>query len=471
MGISQSCTLDRLSNLCQMHKCIVSVTGRASDSASATDTWVCELNPDTTFKGRPISKAFMKIGINPASMPKPPKNARKASEALDRIEAATGLMYEFQVYHSIVTPLLDANICPNYLRSYLVSYNCQYDDLLETLKIGLLKHKIDPDMVYKHLNRNISYMYNGKDNRPAIQSNKGLVSAYPLPSLRYMVLTTEFTNVTDYWVWLGQGHSLESRRAVLLQIVIALYVMSKSKLMHNDLRAPNIFVQTLPKAESWVYAINDYEPICIHSAYKAMIYDFDRGTSESLGDNAYVKDSGIYDADLPSFEENRDLVCLYKSLTDKKLRANSLIAQFFDVSHVNPEVEWYKGRGPEIPTPLIEGIFAIAKTLPDLLPAGQVYRITDDMFMRDGTINRDHENLTALRLQNRKHELSIAEYKATLENCNALRRRLEIELEELKKEVQMSAMPISQTPAKRRSRTPNLLEDQMNSAKRSQRPQ
>ena len=447
MGISQSCSLDRLSNLCQMHKCVTGVNGRASDSASATDTWVCELKPDTTYRGRAISKTFMKIGINPASMPKPKKakageSSREATSeatseattaALDRIEAATGLMYEFQVYHNIVTPILDANICPNFLRSYLVSYNCQYDDLLETLKIGLVKHKIPPASVDKHLNRNISYMYDGKDNRPAIQSTKGLVAAYPLPSLRYMVLTTEFTNVTDYWVWLGEGHSLESRRIVLLQIAIALYVMSKSKLMHNDLRAPNIFVQTLPKPEYWTYAINDYESISLYTIYLVELYDYDRGTAESLGDNAYVKDSGIYDADLPLFEENRDLVCLYKSLTDKKLRDSSLISKFFDVSRVNLAGEWYKGRGVEIPTSLIEGIFAIAKTLPKVKHAGQVYRITDDMFMRDGTLNRDHENLSTLRVQNKKHELSIAEYKATLEGCNAYRRKLEMEIEDLKK--------------------------------------
>jgi hypothetical protein len=425
-----------------MHKCITKVNGRASDSASATDTWVCELKPGTTFNDRVISSTFMKIGINPASMPKPPKHSPKATEFLDRIEAATGLMYEFQVYHSVVTPILDANICPNFLRSYLVSYNCQYDDLLETLKIGLVKHKINPDLAYKHLNRNISYMYDGKDNRPAIQSNKGLVAAYPLPSLRYMVLTTEFTNVTDYWVWLGQGHSLESRRTVLLQIAIALYVMSKSKLMHNDLRAPNIFVQKLPKAESWVYAINDYEAIGLHTQYLVELYDFDRGTAVSLGDNAYVKDSGIYDADLPLFEENRDLVCLYKSLTDKKLRANSLISNFFDVSRIDHEGEWYKGRGREIPTSLIDGIFAIASKLPEVKLAGQVYRITDDMFMRDGTLNRDHENLSTLRAQNKKHEQSIAEYKATLETCNEYRRMLELQIEDLNKR----GTPRSQRP-------------------------
>ena len=33
-----------------MHKCITKVNGRASDSASATDTWVCELSPGTTVR-------------------------------------------------------------------------------------------------------------------------------------------------------------------------------------------------------------------------------------------------------------------------------------------------------------------------------------------------------------------------------------------------------------------------------------
>lgn len=428
MGVSQSCALDRLSNLCQMEKCVTGVTGRDSDSASSTDTWVCKLEPGTTYEGQAIPSTFMKIGINPASMPKPARdgNKNKQRDALERIQAATGLMYEFQVYHSIVTPILDAGICPNFLRSYLVSYNCQYDDLLSTLKKGLASHRINPNDASQHLNRNLNYMYYGQKNRPAIQSTDGLRVAAPLPSLRYMVLTTEFNNVTDYWEWLGQDHSPESRSVVLLQIAVGLYVMSKAKLMHNDLRAPNIFVRKLPKPTSWTYKINDVLSICISTVYLALIYDFDRGTSFLLGDNPYVKESGIYPADLPLFEENRDLACLYKSLTPNAKRAkDSLIPRFFDVKAIKKDTDWYEGRGDEIRTTLIDGIRAIADTLPALPPAGTVYNILDSKFNRNGSLNPDYEDLDMLHAQSRKHSALLAEYKESLATCNAIRRRLE----------------------------------------------
>ena len=431
MGVSQSCTLDRLSNLCQMEKCVMGINGRASDSASSTDTWVCDLDPTTTYRGKSIATTFMKIGINPGSMPKPMAGNRKqAADALDRIQAATGLMYEFQVYNTIITPILDTGICPNFLRSYLVSYNCQYDDLLVTLKKGLVRHGVDPEFAYRHLNRNLHYMYEGKDKRPAIQSSRGLLSVYPLPSLRYMVLTTEFNNVTDYWAWLDENHSLESRSVVLLQIVIGLYVMSKSKLMHNDLRAPNIFVQKLPQPAYWTYVIGDLT-VCIFTVYVALIYDFDRATSVSLGENVFVKESGIYDPGIGLFEENRDIVCLYRSLLeDPNLATQSLIGRFFDVRGVAKKGEWYKGRGAEIPTTLFEAIRAIAQSLPALEPAGVVYRIESEMFMRDGTLNRDHEDLTALRAQTSKHIATLEEYKQALATCNAVKRRLEIQFDE-----------------------------------------
>jgi hypothetical protein len=369
----------------------------------------------------------MKIGINPASLPKPhaEQTALKRQTTLDRIQAAAGLMYEFQIYHDIVTPILDAGICPNFLRSFLISYNCKYADLLAAVKIGL-RPDIEPGEVHKHLNRNISFLYHGTEKRPAIQSRSDLHHKKPSPTLRYMVLTTEFNDVQDYWVWLSSPHTVRSRQAVLLQILIALYVMSKSKLMHNDLRAPNIFVQRLHEPETWTYVINDGDPITIYTPYLAKVYDYDRGTSERHGINVFVKESGLYPADMDIFEENRDLVCLYKSLLGGH-EVDSLIPEYFDVRNVNEKTEWFLGRGYEVPTSLMAGIQRLSHAF-DLPPSDRVYRINDDMFMRDGSLNRDHVDLSALRMANEQHEKVVADYKVILEKCNAEKRQLEDQL-------------------------------------------
>jgi hypothetical protein len=79
----------------------------------------------------------------------------------------------------------------------------------------------------------------------------------------------------------------------------------------------------------------------------------------------------------------------------------------------------------------MQAITAIEDALPALEPAGTVYHIRDDMFMRDGSLNRDHEDLSALRSQTTKHVATLTEYKEALASCNALRRRLEAQLADI----------------------------------------
>lgn len=424
MGVQQSCQLDRMSDLCDMHTCISKIKGRASDAGSQTETWIATLKPGTTYEGIECTHAFMKIGINPASIP-----------VLEQKKAAIGLMYELQVYNQLVTPILDAYICPHFLRSYLVSYNCRHADLVHALAAGL---DVSRSRAKQHLDRGLSYLQDGLQGRPAVHEPlDGSRYARPSSNLRFMVLTTEYTDVQTYADWLKLPHSTQTTLAVLLQIVVGLHTMALSKLMHNDLRGGNIFVQTLAEPQTFFYTIQGLgQPVRVTTRYKAMIYDFNKATSQSLGENAMFTRSRRF-RELPPFEEKRDLVCLYKNL--ESLNERSGIAQFFDMTGVR-QTAWYLGRGDETPTSLLTGLKSIAAALQPIQPIQPIenhvevqYTITRDMFMRDGSLNRDHKALTDLRWHNEQFETKIIEFNAYIEKCQAAVAQRKAQLAEARK--------------------------------------
>jgi hypothetical protein len=140
-----------MSELPQMHQCIVKVTGMPSNSSSATDTWICSLKNGTKFHGNPCTHTFLKIGI------------------VDGSNGSERLAFECLVYDRVITPILDAQICPNFLRSYLTTNKCTYGNLVDTLRVGLPDLKID--QIHRRLNRNLRLMANYKStHRPAIES-------------------------------------------------------------------------------------------------------------------------------------------------------------------------------------------------------------------------------------------------------------------------------------------------------------
>lgn len=419
MGVNHSCRLDRMSDLCDMHTCIERITGRASDDVSNTDTWICRLKEGTMYENKIVTHTFMKIGINPSSVPLPVKKI-----------AAMGLMYELQVYNQLITPILNACICPNFLRSYLVSYNCRRSDLVSALSVGL---GVDSATASRHFDRSLSFLEQGQAMRPAVHSMlDGAQYLTPHDSLRLMVLTTEYTDVQTYTDWLSVPHSPQSINTVLLQLIVALCVMALSKLMHNNLSGSNIVVKTLGPPETFTYHIQGYAPITITTRYKVMIHNFNEATSASLGENASFTKSQRF-RDLPTFDKRRDLVCLYKNLstltdqTGTPLSTLSCIGKHFNMEHVR-NTDWHQSRGDETPSTLAEGLTSIVAILPVLPPNANVFIMTRDMFMSDGSLNHDHKVLTDLKWHNTQFETQIIEYTAYLEKCQSATQEVESRL-------------------------------------------
>jgi hypothetical protein len=65
MGATQSCQdLKEFDNACEMHACVTNVTGLESKSASPSDTWLLEFQPDTKYDNKPCHYGFLKWWIN-----------------------------------------------------------------------------------------------------------------------------------------------------------------------------------------------------------------------------------------------------------------------------------------------------------------------------------------------------------------------------------------------------------------------
>jgi hypothetical protein len=302
-------------NICKLFPYITKVNGFKSNSASPTDTW------NVTFKNNIISErnfvpdGFMKIYIDPRSVKSPPVEL-------------IALNYELSVYRDIIKPLINYNICPNFVSFISSGKGCSYDDLLNFLKGKLeFNGKLLTDIqCEKNLDRNINIIKNEMSSRPAIQDTE--VSRYTIsPSdkinLRFnMMLNQNIKNATTLFDWMKIFNSDISRNLaefwnILFQVCYGCYCMSLSKMVHNDLHAGNVFIEDLKKPVTRMYIING-NIVVVESRYEALIYDFDRGYVERLGRNSI--NEGEYctvGSQCNEYVENKDIIKILCYVYDK----------------------------------------------------------------------------------------------------------------------------------------------------------
>lgn len=462
MGVKQSCELDHMANLCDMHTCIEYIEGRASHSASDTDTWVASLMRGTTFNGQPITHAFFKIGVNPASIRIQPGEAdtflQRQAEFAKRMRSSLGLRYEFQVYDRIIRPILDNDVCPLFLRPYLTTYNCRYKDLHAALLEGLDNQP--PAKVGVALNRNLSFIMKGPKPKP-VEGAKAAEDAKapeqkpekrpaihvmppddehferPSPDVRYMVLTTEYTRPSTYYDFLRQVSDQYDTISVIMQILVALYTMEQSRLMHNDLHGLNILIQNYgDNTVTDTYEIEDIPPFSMSIQYRVKVFDFDHASCDFLGENPLWLTDG--------FEPNKDLACLYRWILSvgQPMIKRTHIDELFDTSKivadykkatadVKKDPHWCDAKGTQITRSILDALRQISFDVNNQTPvdpSGFPYIINRDVFMQSGEIYKDHRSKTRLR-ENQEY------FKRTTKSCideltkceqerNALKNRL-----------------------------------------------
>jgi hypothetical protein len=301
------CVLTRASNICQLWTCVKKVEGLESTSASPTDIWIIYFKPDTTYYGKELESAYLKIAVNP--------------NYIDS-EANRGLEYERRVYKEVTDVLLERRVCPHFVRGLLTGDMCHFDDLLRVAKAGISADLIPspdpldglapeaPDDVRDQLVENLAWLV-AAPKKKSSASRSGSINKRPAltnfevgrpdppgivrdedavknieHNLRYGCLLTErFVEVVSLSDWLVKDtkFKMDDFLAVVFQLIVTLWVMELRKMMHYDLHTGNVLIEKT-RAKRLGYVINDKE-YKVDTLYFARVFDFDRSYVVNLGCN------------------------------------------------------------------------------------------------------------------------------------------------------------------------------------------
>jgi len=297
MGNTTSCTnLHEYKNACNFSMCVTDVFGIKASSASPTDQWLLTLPPNTKYNDKDINQAFMKFFTNPVSV--------GFVMSPDDISKLDGLTYEIRLYKDVIRPLIEYNICPNFVKYLGSSEGCTSDQMKRFLQKALVSKTttlLTADVIDDVFERNVTYMLNGIPNRPSINDPTGLhVPEYNIDikyknMYLYNILINESMGKNlQYHDWISERHPTRQTEytlsdwKVLFQFIAACYAMSLSKMSHNDLHTGNAYVVKVPDEEV-AYVLNG-KVYRFKVAYKVKVFDFDRGYSPRFGENSINND-------------------------------------------------------------------------------------------------------------------------------------------------------------------------------------
>jgi hypothetical protein len=319
MGNSKSnpCELQEYSDVCNMANCLSKeIKGIEAESASSTDAWIVNFKKGTTYNEEKIEHAFLKIWISNLTFKRLDQGMLKKEEydyiTTEYSSDLLSLDYEAKVYRDIIKPLIELNICPNFIKFLGLGENCSFDNLTSMLKSNhlLTRRKVNNTT---ELNRywnlyGTSVALITDDIRNSIDKNytdstlksfqKKLSIEDVEKKFTYNILANEAigpgtitiedfilkhknntgipcTKKSDVEVWL-----------VIFQVLAACYAMSSSKMCHNDLHLYNIYVEPI-KEQRFNY-IYDKTLFTFKTKHLVKVFDFDRSFVTRLGENPYL---------------------------------------------------------------------------------------------------------------------------------------------------------------------------------------
>lgn len=277
-------------DICTIYKCVENVVGIPSNSQSPIDTWTLNFKNGTRYDCRNVEKGFVKISVS--------HNSLINTDTKCNLMYLFGLEYEIKVYKNVIKPLIDNNICPNFIM-YYASGQCSFENLKNILTEN---SKENHDEIEEKLKRNMTIIANCLADRPSIND----ASEYAFPESyvkfdqdwRYNILAIStmknFETFSKYIKRRGidflDDKDEETHRdyKIIFQIFAACYAMSLSKMVHNDLHLENIFVEQIPEQEV-SYGISGLY-YTFTTDVKVKIYDYDSSYVEHLGPNLGIPD-------------------------------------------------------------------------------------------------------------------------------------------------------------------------------------
>lgn len=321
-----SCLIKKDTNLCKIKNCIINISGMDSNSTSPSDTWF--LNFDNTYYKNEylneitkIDKGFLKLFLS--------INDHLRKEKFKK--ALYGLRYEIDVYRNVINKFLNLKICTNFVNFLGATSSCTYNNLITLLSNNIIieSTKLPVSEIEKSLKNTIYNCFiNSCKKRQTIErivhteegeedeeDEENEIKNFNPSSYNYSMILLESIpkNTISFTIWLNENYSKHTHEFwnILFQIVYACYIMSLSKMNHNDLHASNIFIQELDEKQVFLYYINE-EKYYILTKFKVMLFDFDRSYVEFLGKNKMLNTSLCQKGQqCNKFVENKDVIKLF----------------------------------------------------------------------------------------------------------------------------------------------------------------
>jgi hypothetical protein len=289
-------------NICELYRNIKNIEG-VHTGASPTDAWIIFLN-NVKYNNKKIKKVFAKIFIN--------LDNKKIYDYIKHTDenlyySLIGLEYEVEMYKTI-TPIVNYNICPNFVRFIGFGKMCMYDNLFKMLNVKQQK-RFDRNIKNNMLTYHTKNYALGDATEKNISNNTDV--DINVRDIKFNIILTEtFENYSSFHNLLVNNQLKKINIAnILFQALVACYTLSLSKIAHNDLHSGNIIVKRLKSPINIVYVINN-EPFIINTYYKVYMYDWDRGYCKRLGDNNSIKFLYKEFSQINTIIDNKDILKL-----------------------------------------------------------------------------------------------------------------------------------------------------------------
>ena len=300
----------------------------ASTTASPSETLIVTFKDNNvTYDNVVIEKAFLKIFINPEV------SYFRTPWSNNSVSFSYAGLYEFKVYRDRIKPLVDTGVCPFFVKFLGGNEILTYEQLKQLLQTRT-------DFNENNLLRNLLYLYEDRNNRPALNQNNPSLqdvmqsSNYLQTSTNYFNIHTSLTTIRFVFSMLEaidksttiqlhnmlQNNSRSTNRTitdetwiVIFQIALACYALFQSKVTHNDLHANNVFVETLTESTQYIFKVqNMYYTFTTNK--KAKLFDFDRAYSSVHGVNPMINSVPRFCESLSVCNKNIEQIDIVKVL-------------------------------------------------------------------------------------------------------------------------------------------------------------
>lgn len=376
----ENLNLENITNPNKIVNCVDSLTGLKADSASASDVYILNFNPNSLYNGLPLKKGFQKLFITKISKMVFTNDIADKEIYIDlpdeipmrsityvrpgfpdtfipfeKIDFTSShiLLYEYYIYKLKIAPLIYYNISPHFIKFLGGVTETDFKNMTEFLNDKISGSNLK--QIENNFRRNVIFLFSDYIiNRPEITNNTKLVlekytknqfdllnkslyqnPVYKAENYKYGFILNEAVNIPDDISNRNIGQSITYGRFlneleidkdtrlkilnVIFQIAQGCYAMELSGINHNDLHSGNIYLK-LTKENISTYYINDkvYQIKCENLP---MIYDFDRAYVDGfqnsfLDKNDWLKGSNQINRIRPSFDIVKS--CVYVLVTLKR---------------------------------------------------------------------------------------------------------------------------------------------------------